>query len=711
MLNQNELFKQNGISPKQVDETIKLLESDHTVPFIARYRKEATGGLDEVQIRLIQEVVEKENALNARKKTVLVAIEEQGKLTDALKQKIEAATTLAEVNDLYLPYKQKRKTRAMVAKAKGLEKLANFILIQDRATDNLDTYVAPFLNDEVPTMEEAMQGAMDIVAEMINETTEIRKQVREKAIQFATLDVSKKDSADDPKSVYETYYDFSKKVRYIQPYQALAINRGEKEKILTVSMSLEERDYMGVIDYYYRPHPRSVFASAMRDAIDDCVNRLLLPAIERDVRRHLTELSEEHAIDVFADNLESLLLQPPIINLSILGIDPAYRTGCKTVVVDPSGKLLEYTAIYPHQPQNKWNEAKATLHDLIEKYDCELIVIGNGTASRETEKLAIEVIQEASTKEKPIYYLITNEAGASVYSASDLAREEFPDLDVSIRGAISIARRVQDPLAELVKIDPKAIGVGMYQHDVDQKMLSNQLDQVIESVVNRVGVELNTASPTLLKYISGISNALAKRIVAYREKNGVFNSRKELTEVSGLGAKAFEQAAGFLRIRDSENPLDNTGIHPESYDATLQLMNLAGIKTSDSLDEVKDKIKTLLKHMKKPELAQELGIGEYTLNDILSNLRNPGRDPREEIEKPILRQDVLKMEDLKEGMILSGTVRNVVDFGSFVDIGVKQDGLLHKSEYGKDDKYRVGDVIKVRIKMIDINRGRIGLAK
>ena len=711
MLNQNELFKQNGISPKQVDETIKLLESDHTVPFIARYRKEATGGLDEVQIRLIQEVVEKENALNARKKTVLVAIEEQGKLTDALKQKIKAATSLAEVNDLYLPYKQKRKTRAMVAKAKGLEKLANYILVQDRSNDDIDAYVTPFLNEEVPTIEEALQGAMDIVAETINETIEIRKQVREKAIQFATLDVSKKNGADDPKAVFETYYDFSKKVRYIQPYQALAINRGEKEKILSVSMSLEERDYMGVIDYYFRPHPRSVFAKAMREAIDDCVNRLLLPAIERDVRRHLTELSEEHAIDVFADNLESLLLQPPISNLSILGIDPAYRTGCKTVVVDPSGKLLEYTAIYPHQPQKKWNEAKATLHDLIEKYGCELIVIGNGTASRETEQLAIEVIQEASTKDKPIYYLITNEAGASVYSASDLAREEFPDLDVSIRGAISIARRVQDPLAELVKIDPKAIGVGMYQHDVDQKMLSNQLDQVIESVVNRVGVELNTASPTLLKYISGISNALAKRIVAFREKNGVFHSREELTEVSGLGAKAFEQAAGFLRIRDSVNPLDNTGIHPESYDATLRLMNMAGIKSDDSLNDVKEKIKALLKDMKKPELVSELGIGEYTLNDILANLRNPGRDPREQIDKPILRQDVLKMEDLKEGMILSGTVRNVVDFGSFVDIGVKQDGLLHKSEYDKDDKYRVGDVIKVKIKMIDINRGRIGLGK
>ena len=711
MLNQNEIFKQNGISAKQVDDTIKLLESDHTVPFIARYRKEATGGLDEVQIRLIQEVVEKENALNARKKTVLVAIEEQGKLTSELKKKIEYAKTLAEVNDLYLPYKQKRKTRASIAKAKGLEKLADFIIVQERQYDNLGYYATPFLNDEVKSIEDAMQGAIDIVAELINETTEIRQQVRTKAIQFAVLDVKKKEKSEDTKGTYQTYYEFSKKVRYIQPYQALAINRGEKQKILSVSMTLEERDYMGVIDYHFRPHPRSVFASALREAIDDSVKRLLLPAIERDVRRHLTELSEVHAINVFAENLESLLLQPPISNRAILGIDPAYRTGCKTVVIDSSGKLLEYTTIYPHQPQKKWNEAKAVLHKLIEKYNCELIVIGNGTGSRESEQLAIEIIQEISSKENPLYYLITNEAGASVYSASNLAREEFPELDVSIRGAVSIARRVQDPLAELVKIDPKAIGVGMYQHDVDQKQLSNQLDQVIESVVNHVGVELNTASPTLLKYISGISNALAKRIVAYREKNGVFTSRDELTKVSGLGAKAFEQAAGFLRIRDSENILDNTGIHPESYKATLHLMSLAGIKTNDSTKDVDDKIKNLIKTINNQSLANDLGIGEYTLNDILSNLRNPGRDPREEIDAPILRQDILKMEDLKEGMMLSGTVRNVVDFGSFIDIGVKQDGLLHKSEYDKDDRFRVGDVIKVRIKMIDINRGRIGLAK
>lgn len=711
MLNQSGIFKENNISPKQVDETIKLLESDHTVPFIARYRKEMTDGLDEVQIRLIKDVVEKENALTARKKTVVVAITEQEKMTETLQKKIENAKTLAEVNDLYLPYKQKRKTRASVAKVKGLEKLADFILIQDRKYSNLTTYVQPFLNDEVKDEVEAMQGAIDILAEIINETTEIRQLIRKKALQYAVLEVTKKSKADDPKGTYETYYEFSKKVRYIQPYQALAINRGEKQKILNVSMALEEKDYMDVMNYYFRPHPRSVFAKAMREAIDDCASRLLMPAIERDVRRHLTELSEIHAIHVFAENLESLLLQPPINNRNILGLDPAYRTGCKTVVIDKSGKLLEFCAIYPHQPQNQWDKAKKTLIALIKKYECELIVIGNGTGSRETEKLAIEIIEEISNKERPIYYLITNEAGASVYSASDLAREEYPDLDVSIRGAISIARRVQDPLAELVKIDPKAIGVGMYQHDVDQKQLSNQLDQVIESVVNHVGVELNTASATLLKYISGISKALAKRIVAYRDENGKFENRSQLKDVSGLGEKAFEQAAGFLRIGDSQNELDNTGIHPESYAATLSLLNLAGIKTLDSKQGIDEKLKTLFSQFSKKALAEELGVGEYTLNDIFSNLRNPGRDPREEINPPILRQDVLKMEDLKEGMMLSGTVRNVVDFGSFVDIGVKQDGLLHKSEYAKDDKFHVGDVIKVKIKQIDINRGRIGLAK
>ncbi|MBN1230279.1 MAG: RNA-binding transcriptional accessory protein [Anaerolineales bacterium] len=702
-------FISSAISVKkdQVTQTIHLLDEGNTVPFIARYRKEVTGNLDEEQIRQIQELSEKLRALDERRNTILTTIKSQDRLTPDLEEKINKAETMTQLEDIYLPYKPKRKTRASIAKEKRLEGLAYLIITQVREGKTLAEYVKPFLNEEVPTIDDALQGAMDIVAESVSDDALIRQTLREKVMQWGQLVSEERIDADDPKEVFSTYYEFSGNVNRLRPHQILAINRGEEQKVLKVSVIVPERDWQYAIAQVHRPHPRSPFADALREAITDAAVRLLLPSIERDVRRALTETAEKHAIQVFANNLTALLTQPPLRGYCIVGLDPAYRTGCKTVVIDPTGRVLTYTAIYPHQPQKKWDEAKATLKSLIKKYNANLIVIGNGTASRETEQLAAEIVRESGTDD--LHYLIVNEAGASVYSASPLARKEFPDFDVSIRGAVSIARRVQDPLAELVKIDPKAIGVGMYQHDVDQKALSSSLDTVVESVVNRVGVDLNTASPALLTYVAGIGPKAADTIVAYREEKGTFSSRKELLDVSGFGPKSYEQAAGFLRVQGGKEPLDASAIHPESYKAAKKVIKISGIDLSQPMETRKEKIDKLLEKKSLDEISTECGVGEHTLKDILEQLIRPGRDPREDVQPPILRSDVLKMEDLVSGMLLQGTVRNVLDFGAFVDIGLKQDGLLHISRIPNEVELNVGDIIDVTIVSVESDRGRISL--
>lgn len=694
------------VKPSQVEATIKLLDEGNTVPFIARYRKEMTGTLDDEQVRIIADDVTRLRAIDERRAAILKSIDEQGKLTAELKLSIDDAETMTALEDLYAPYKPKRRTRAMVAREKGLQGLADLILDQtntDRAIE--DVVSESYLNEQVTSIEEALQGARDIVAETINDNANVRQGTREKALKFARISAEKVEEVIDEKQVYESYYSFEGRVDRLQPHQILAINRGEKEGVLKVKVVVDDRDWRTSIYDEYQEDLYSPFSDQLTLSILDAAERLLLPAIERDVRRELSEKADGHAINVFATNLRALLSLPPLAGQTVLGIDPGIRTGCKVAVVDPTGKLLDTGTIYPHQPRNDWEGSLATLEEMVNRHHVTLITIGNGTASRETEKLVADLTRGTPS----VKYLIVNEAGASVYSASPIARQEFPNLDVSIRGAVSIARRAQDPLAELVKIDPKSIGVGLYQHDVDQAALSHSLDGVVESVVNSVGVDINTASAALLTHVAGVGPKLATSIVTYRDSNGAFKSRDELHKVSGLGPKAFEQSAGFLRIREGNNPLDSSAIHPESYSVAEAVLNRAGLSVSASLDERKTALDSLSASTSIETLAKELGCGVPTLRDILEQLVRPGRDPRTDAPTPILRTDVLRMEDLMSGMTLMGTVRNVVDFGAFVDIGVKQDGLLHKTQIPFGTVLKVGDIINVEILRIETERGRISL--
>ncbi|GAB5492650.1 MAG: Tex family protein [Phototrophicaceae bacterium] len=694
-----------NVTAKQVAQTIRLLDDGNTVPFIARYRKEATFNLDEFQIREVEDNLSRFRQVDDRRDTIVKAIKEQDKLTPQLAQKIDEAESLTELEDLYQPYKIKRRTRAQVAREKGLDPLADAILGQSQSGKTPQAMAKDFLSDEVETVDDALQGARDIVAEVVTDDADVRGTVREKALQFGIITSKIIKGADDPKEIFKTYYEFSQRAQYIKPHQTLALNRGENEKILRVKLELSDRDWRDPIYGKFRPNRRSQWYEQLTEAIDEGAKRLLLPSIERDIRRTLTDSAQTHAIAVFAENLRNLLQQPPLQNQVVLGLDPAYRTGCKIAVIDEHGKLLDIDTIYPHKPQQRWREAKERLLDLIYEYRVTLIAIGNGTASRESEQLIAEITRET----KGVQYAIVNEAGASVYSASNLAREELPDLDVSIRGAVSIARRIQDPLAELVKIDPESIGVGLYQHDINQSELSSALDKVVESVVNQVGVDVNTASPALLQYVAGIGAKLAKSIVSYRNKKGAFNSRHAVMNVSGMGEKSFEQSAGFLRVRDGKNPLDESAIHPESYHIANDILKRADIKAESSTENKEVALNHLLKETTLSALANDLGAGELTLQDILEQLIRPGRDPREDVDPPLLRSDVLSMDDLEVGMVLKGTIRNVVDFGAFIDIGVKQDGLLHISKIPRNESVSLGDVLDIEILSIDSDRGRIGL--
>ncbi len=714
-----QIAKTLNVKSNQINAVLKLFAEEATVPFIARYRKEHTGKLDEDQLRDIENLNNYLILLNDRKETVLKSIEEQGKLTDELKAKIEAADKLQEVEDLYLPYKPKRKTRGTVAKSKGLEPLANFIINNPNFDGDLETILKEYLNEEleVLTTEDALKGAKDIIAEMMSENAEVRKLVRESLLtdsNVCSTKVNKKevDKNSKKKDVYDIYHDFKIEITRLKPYQTLAINRGEREGFLKANFQFD-RD--GLLNKIYDEHFRfksSVFEELLEETTADSFSRLIQPSLEREIRNHLTELADEHAVEIFGSNLRQLLLQPPILNKIIMGIDPGFVSGSKIAVIDETGKYLEGSTIYPHPPQNKKEAAKKEIIDYIIKYKVELIAIGNGTASRETELLVSELIKENNLN---CNYLIVNEAGASVYSASPVAKQEFPDLEASQRGNISIARRVLDPLAELVKIDSKSIGVGLYQHDVDQKMLNKNLDDVVVSCVNYVGVDLNTASSSLLIYVSGLSKRIANNIVKHRDGKGRFNDRNELKEVSGVGEKSFEQAAGFLKISDGINPLDSTFIHPESYEATEKLLKMCQISTT-AINEKGLLVKQFVEKNGLEKIANELNLGVPTLEDIVENIVKPGRDPRENMPKPILRSDVLKIEDLEVGMTLKGTVRNVVDFGAFVDLGVKQDGLLHISEMANkfvkhpQEIVSVGDIVDVTIKSFDVAKSRIALS-
>ncbi len=708
------IARQLAIRKEQAAAAIALLDAGNTIPFIARYRKEATFDLDEEQLRGVSELIEKLRALEERRAAVLQSIQEQGKLTEELQDRILAADTMTALEDLYQPYRPKRRTRASIARENGLQPLADLILQQAQLDESLESLAAPYLSEQVASLEDAWAGACDIVAETISDHPDVRRVTREKALKFSQVVCEHVEDAEDVKRVYETYYEFEAQVDRLRPHQVLALNRGEAEKVLRVKINTPERDWRNAIEAVFRPDPRSPLRAQMEAAIQDGAERLLLPAIERDVRRELTEKAEMHAINVFADNLRALLGQPPLAGMTVLGLDPGFRTGCKVAVVDPTGKLLDTGVIYPHEPQKQWEKSLAALAELVARHHVNLITIGNGTASRETEQLAAELINRLEAggvkRDGPaVKYLIVNEAGASVYSASPLARAEMPQLDVSLRGAVSIARRAQDPLAELVKIDPQSIGVGMYQHDVDQKTLGSALAGVVESVVNRVGVDVNTASPALLTHVAGIGPKLAEKIVAHRDEQGPFTSRQALRQVSGLGPKAFEQSAGFLRVRSGENPLDASAIHPESYAIAEQVLAQAGLTLNSALDERKTALLALLKRKPVEKLAEELGAGVPTLKDIFEQLVRPGRDPRQDAPLPILRSDVLKMEDLAVGMRLKGTVRNVVDFGAFIDIGVKQDGLLHRTQIASGSVLKVGDVLDVTILKVEPERGRISL--
>jgi uncharacterized protein len=701
-----------NIAPRQVARTIELFDSGNTVPFIARYRKEATGELDETQIRTIGERLVYLRALAARKETVLKSIAEQGKLTPELEAAIQRATVRQEIEDLYLPYRPRRRTRATAARERGLQPLAEQILSQKEMSGTPDEHARAFLSDQVPTLEDAYAGARDIVAEAIADDANVRKAVRATTLREGVLTSTQADAQADPGANYRMYYDFEEKLVDIPAHRLLAINRGESEGALKVRLEVSADAMEALIRRHVEINPNCVFAQQAELALRDAYKRLIAPAIERELRAMRTEQAGEEAIQIFTANLRSLLLQPPIRGKVVMGIDPGYRTGCKVAIIDATSRFVTGTTIYPHAPQRRWDEAKQVLVHLIAQHQVQLIAIGNGTASRETEGLAAEVIGELAPRANA-HYIMVSEAGASVYSASELARDELPELDVAMRGAVSIARRLQDPLAELVKIDPKSIGVGLYQHDVDQKRLGQALDAVVESAVNYVGVDLNTASPALLSYVAGINRSTAANIVSYRDEHGPFRSRAALTNVKGLGEKAFEQAAGFLRIPGGQNWLDNTAIHPESYPAVQRLLDWLGVRSGDP--DLHSSLTALHAKSDLIQIAQVLGVGLPTLRDIVDALLKPGRDPREDLPLPILRQDVLKIEDLAEGMVLQGTVRNVVPFGAFVDLGVKQDGLVHISQladrYVRDPLEVVspGDIVEVRVLSIDLERGRIAL--
>ena len=706
------LAEELQIRPGQAQAAVKLIDEGNTIPFISRYRKEATGALNDEVLRNLYERLNYLRNLEEKKEQVISSIEEQGKLTDALKQQILAAETLVAVDDLYRPYRPKRRTRATIAKERGLEPLANVLLLQQLDHPALEE-AAGYISEEkgVATAEDALQGAMDIVAEAIADEADYRSYIREKTMKKGTLTSGAKDK--ETESVYEMYYDFEEPVAKLAGHRILALNRGEKEKVLTVKLEAPEDEILRYLEKKTLHRDNPYTTPYLKAAVADSYERLIAPAIEREIRNALTESAQEGAIRVFGKNLEQLLMQPPIMGKVVLGWDPAFRTGCKLAVVDATGKVLDTTVIYPTAPTSeaKIRAAKDTLTKLIRKYNISLISLGNGTASRESEQIIVELLKEIPEQ---VSYVITNEAGASVYSASKLATEEFPNFDVGQRSAASIARRLQDPLAELVKIDPKSIGVGQYQHDMNQKKLGEALGGVVEDCVNKVGVDLNTASASLLEYISGISKAIAKNIVAYREENGRFNSRRELLKVAKLGPKAFEQCAGFTRITGGKNPLDSTSVHPESYEAAQKLLEKMGFTTEDIAGGKLSGISRKISDYKK--LSEELGVGEITLRDIVKELEKPARDPREEMPKPVLRTDVLDLKDLKEGMILKGTVRNVIDFGAFVDIGVHQDGLVHISEISEKyikhplEAVSVGDVVDVRVLGVDMKKKRISLS-
>ena len=703
-----------SVKTSQVDAAVKLIDEGCTIPFIARYRKEVTGALNDEQLRELDDRLKYLRNLEDRKTQVIASIEEQGKLTDELKEQILKAETMVLVEDLYRPYKQKRRTRATIAREKGLEQLAEYIKGQDAKEDVLveaEKYVSDEEGKEVKSAQEAIAGALDIIAEQISDVADYRTYIRDITFKEGKLVAAAKDA--EAESVYENYYDYNEAIASIPGHRILAINRGENEKFLTIKVEAPEERILRYLEKQIITNDNEYTTPYLKECIADAYDRLIAPAIEREIRNTLTETAEDGAIKVFGKNLEQLLLQPPIAGKVVLGWDPGFRNGCKLAIVDATGKVLATKVVYPTEPFNKVEETKKIVADLIKKYNVNLISCGNGTASRESEQIISDMIKEYELKN--VDYVITNEAGASVYSASKLATEEFPDFDVNQRSAVSIARRVQDPLAELVKIDPKSIGVGQYQHDMNQKKLSETLGGVVEDSVNKVGVDLNTASASLLEYISGISKAVAKNIIDYRETNGRFTNRKQLLKVAKLGPKAFEQCAGFMRISGGDNPLDATSVHPESYEAAKKLLEVMGYDidsiSSGELIGLKSKIEDM------GRLADELGIGTITLEDIVKELEKPGRDPRDEMPKPILRKDVLDMKDLAPGMILKGTVRNVIDFGAFVDIGVHQDGLVHISQMSAErrvehplDIVSVGDIVDVRVIDVDVNKGRISLS-
>ena len=701
-----------GVKLWQVEAAVKLIDEGNTIPFIARYRKEATGTLDDEQLRKLYERLVYLRNLEEKKEQVLASIEEQGKLTEELKKQILEAQTQVVVEDLYRPYRPKRRTCATIAKEKGLEPLSTLIMLQ-KTKESLEEVAKQYINEEkgVANVQEALEGARDIIAENISDEADYRSWIRKQTMQKGHIISSAKD--EKAESVYENYYEFDEPVNRLAGYRTLALNRGEKEKFLTVKIEAPQEDILRYLEKKIIHGENLSTTQILKESIEDSYKRLIAPAIEREIRGELTEKAEDGAIEVFGKNLEQLLMQPPIVGHTVLGWDPAFRTGCKLAVVDPTGKVVDTTVIYPTAPTTpqKIQAAKDTLKKLIAKYNISLISVGNGTASRESEMIIVDLLKEIPQK---VQYIIVNEAGASVYSASKLATEEFPNFDVGQRSAASIARRLQDPLAELVKIDPKSIGVGQYQHDMNQKKLNDTLSGVVESCVNRVGVDLNTASAPLLSYISGITSAIAKNIVAYREEQGRFETRKQLLKVAKLGPKAFEQCAGFLRIHKGKNPLDTTSVHPESYEAAEKLLKKQGFTTEDICAGKLAGLSLTIKDYKK--LAEELEIGEITLRDIVKELEKPGRDPRDEMPKPILRTDVLEMKDLKEGIILKGTVRNVIDFGAFVDIGVHQDGLVHISQMTNKkfikhplEVVSVGDIVDVKVMSVDLKKKRIQL--
>lgn len=707
-----QLIQEFKLKPFQVQNTVKLIDEGNTIPFIARYRKEVTGELNDQVLRELYDRLVYLRSLETRRADVKRLIDEQGKLTEEIAEALSKAVTLQEIEDIYRPFKPKRRTRATIAKEKGLEPLAEIIFAQDIMKGNIEDVVRPFLNPEkeVNTVEEALNGAMDIIAENISDHAEYRKAVREMYFRHGLIVTGARKDED---SVYRMYYDFKEPVSRIAKHRILAINRGEKEEFLDVRMDVPDEQIVNFLQLKtVKKHP-SITSGYVARAVEDSYNRLMAPSIENEVRNELTETAGEQAMKVFAENLRNLLLQPPVKGRVVLGLDPAYRTGCKIAVVDDTGKVLATTVIYPTPPQNKVEEAKKVLKHLIGTYKVDIISIGNGTASKESEIFTADLLKEV---ERKIYYMVVSEAGASVYSASKLGSEEFPDFDVALRSAVSIARRLQDPLAELVKIDPKAIGVGQYQHDMNQKRLGETLGGVVEDCVNSVGVDLNTASPSLLSYISGVNSGIAKNIVEYRESNGKFKTRQELLKVKKLGEKAFEQSAGFLRIPDGKNILDNTSVHPESYAAAEKLLKIMGYTLEDVKNKKLDSLKQEVEKKGIDKIAVETGVGVPTLRDIINELLKPGRDPRDELPKPVLLTDVLDIDDLKPGMVLTGTVRNVADFGAFVDIGVHQDGLVHISELcdrfvrNPMEVVAVGDIVKVKILSVDVQRKRISLS-